>query len=160
MTMLHPFWQSMPIIEGARMAANIVHFRLRLSLQMLLLWILIRKMTGKKERQTSAFLTKLRQKWELKSLFQVVMVLIVFSLTGMTVVLVRPLLFDLFGYTDQTPIWLKVITYLLLVFPMYQVLILLYGAVLGQFSFFWEKEKKLFQLISRPFRQLGNGSEN
>ena len=30
MTMLHPFWQSMPIIEGARMAANIVHFRLRL----------------------------------------------------------------------------------------------------------------------------------
>jgi hypothetical protein len=72
------------------------------------------------------------------------MVLIVFSLTGMTVVLVRPLLFDLFGYTDQTPIWLKVITYLLLVFPMYQVLILLYGAVLGQFSFSGRRKRSFF----------------
>jgi hypothetical protein len=70
----------------------------------------------------------------------------------MTVVLVRPLVFDWFGYTDLTPFWLKTVTYILLIFPMYQILILVYGALLGQFSFFWEKEKKLFSFIARPFK--------
>jgi len=96
-------------------------------------------------------LIRLKNKWGLKSLFQVVMILIVFSLTGMTVVLIRPLLFDWFGYTESTSIWIKTITYILLIFPMYQVLILIYGALLGQFSFFWEKEKKLFNAIVRIF---------
>ena len=69
----------------------------------------------------------------------------------MTVVLIRPLIFDWFGYTDSTSFWIKAITYILLIFPMYQVLILIYGALLGQFSFFWEKEKKLFNTIARIF---------
>ena len=94
---------------------------------------------------------RLKDKWGVKSLFQVVMILIVFSLTGMTVVLIRPWLFSWFGYTEFTPFWIKAITYILLIFPMYQVLILVYGALLGQFSFFWEKEKKLVGLIGKVF---------
>lgn len=103
-------------------------------------------------QQNKSYLQKLKKKWGLKSLYQVVMVLIVFSLTGMTVVLVRPLIFSFFGFDELTPFWLKAITYLLLVFPMYQVLILVFGALLGQFSFFWEKEKKLFAAICKSFR--------
>ncbi len=106
-------------------------------------------------QQNKSFLIKLREKWGLKSLFQVIMVLIVFSLTGMSVVLIRPLLFTWFGFTEETSIWIKTITYLLLIFPMYQVLILFYGALLGQFSFFWEKEKKLVEAICSPFRKKG-----
>ena len=77
------------------------------------------------------------------------MILIVFSLTGMTVVLIRPWLFNWFGYNEFTPFWIKAITYLLLIFPMYQVLILIYGALFGQFTFFWEKEKKLVAFIGK-----------
>jgi hypothetical protein len=109
-------------------------------------------MTEKNVQRDSTFLQKLQDKWKLKSLFQVIMVLIVFSLTGMTVVLVRPLVFNWFGFTELTPFWLKTITYILLIFPMYQILILVYGALLGQFSFFWEKEKKLFNFITKPFK--------
>jgi hypothetical protein len=35
----------------------------------------------------------------------------------------------------------------LFVFPAYQILILVYGFLLGQFDFFWQKEKKLLQRI-------------
>jgi len=80
------------------------------------------------------------------------LVLIVFSLTGMTVVLVRPVIFSWFGFDEQTAFITKAITYLLLIFPMYQILILVYGALLGQFAFFWEKEKKLFNAIKKPFQ--------
>lgn len=105
-----------------------------------------------KGEESASFLEKLKHKWGLKNLFQVILILIVFSLTGMTVVLIRPIIFSWFGFTEQTPFWLKTITYILLVFPMYQILILVYGTLFGQFAFFWEKEKKLFNLITRPFR--------
>lgn len=113
-----------------------------------------------KVRQGQPFLEKLKEKWGLKNLFQVIMILIVFSLTGMTVVLIRPVIFSWFNYDDQTPFWIKTITYILLIFPMYQILILIYGALLGQFSFFWEKEKKLFKALSRPFRTKINQDYN
>jgi hypothetical protein len=109
-------------------------------------------MTKKDAQSKVSFLERLKEKWQLKNFFQVVLVLIVFSLTGMTVVLLRPIIFSWFGYSDQTPFWIKIVTYILLIFPMYQVLILVYGTMLGQFSFFWEKEKKLFKLITGPFR--------
>ncbi len=109
-------------------------------------------MTEENEHSKDSFLEKLKKKWGLRNFFQVIMVLIVFSLTGMTVVVVRPVVFSWFGFNDQTPFITKSITYLLLIFPMYQILILVYGAILGQFAFFWEKEKKLFNAISRLFK--------
>lgn len=109
-------------------------------------------MEEREEQGKDSFLERLKAKWGLKSLFQVVMILIVFSLTGMTVVLIRPIIFSWFNYDEYTPFWIKTITYILLIFPMYQILILVYGTLLGQFSFFWEKEKKLFNAMSKPFR--------
>jgi hypothetical protein len=106
----------------------------------------------KEAPSSESFLIKLKQKWGLKSLFQVVMILLVFSLTGITVVLIRPVIFSWFNFTDNTSIWIKTLTYILLIFPMYQLLILVYGAMLGQFEFFWYKEKKLFKAILKLFR--------
>jgi hypothetical protein len=99
------------------------------------------------------FLHKLMQKWQLKNTFQVVMVLIVFALTGSTVVLLRKTLFSMLGFSEATPLWLKVITYLAFIFPAYQVLILVYGFLLGQFDFFWQKEKKLFRRMKAIFKR-------
>jgi hypothetical protein len=91
------------------------------------------------------FLQKLMQKWQLKSIFQLIMVLLVFTATGSTVVLLRKTLFEILGFTDETSFWLKSLVYIIFVFPAYQVLILVYGFLLGQFDFFWQKEKKLLQ---------------
>lgn len=99
----------------------------------------------------SSFLYKLKDKWGLQSLMQVVAVLLVFTLTGSTVVWVRKFLFAFMGFDDATPFWLKTITYLLFVMPFYQILLLAYGFLLGQFSFFWEKEKKLARRIGKLF---------
>jgi hypothetical protein len=93
------------------------------------------------------FLQRLMQKWQLKSTFQVIMVLLVFTLTGSTVVLLRKTLFSVLGFTDDTSFWLKTIAYILFIFPAYQILILVYGFLLGQFDFFWQKEKKLLQKV-------------
>jgi hypothetical protein len=40
----------------------------------------------------------------------------------------------------------------LFLFPTYQVLLLLYGGLLGQFGFFWAKEKKMLRAIRRAVK--------
>ena len=102
-------------------------------------------------KQKQPFLERMKQKWGLTSIWQVVLILIVFSITGMTVVWIRPIIFKILGIEDASG-WLKTISYLVLVFPLYQCLLLLYGFIFGQFNFFWEKEKKLVKAVMRLFR--------
>jgi hypothetical protein len=96
------------------------------------------------------YLKRMQEKWGLTSIFQVVLILIVFALTGMTVVWARPIIFHILGIEDASG-WIKTVSYLVLVFPLYQCLLLVYGFVFGQFSFFWEKEKKLVKAVMRLF---------
>jgi len=96
-------------------------------------------------------LEKLKAKWGLQSLLQVVIVLIVFSLTGTTVVLLRPSLFAWLGLETSTPVWIKTLAYIAFIFPAYQVLLLGYGFLLGQFDFFWQKELQMWQKIEQLF---------
>lgn len=100
-----------------------------------------------------SFLDKLKTKWQLDSMLQVIAVLAVFTLTGSTVVYIRKFLFAFLEFDEATPFWLKTVTYLLFVFPAYQVMLLVYGFALGQFSFFWEKEKKMLSRMSSLFRR-------
>lgn len=94
----------------------------------------------------------LQQKWGLDNGWQVVLILVVFSLAGSTAVFLRKSFFELLGYTDETAFWLKTITYILFLFPTYQVLLLAYGFLLGQFDFFWQKEKRMVKAIAARFQ--------
>jgi hypothetical protein len=96
----------------------------------------------------------LKTRWGVDSLFQVVLIFIVFGLAGMSVVLLRRSFFSWLGFDNETPAWLKTIVYVLFIFPSYQVLLLIYGALLGQFTFFWEKEKKLVRWILEKISRL------
>lgn len=103
------------------------------------------KEIAKTEELSLGWLARLQTKWELSSVTQVLIVLLVFSLTGSTVVFLRKALFGWVGFDGTTSLWLKTITYIAFVMPAYQVLLLGYGALFGQFQFFWSKEKKLLQ---------------
>ena len=105
------------------------------------------------EEISLSWLARLQSKWELNSVAQVLIVLLVFSLTGSTVVFLRKALFGWVGFDEMTPWWLKTITYLVFVMPAYQVLLLAYGALFGQFRFFWNKEKKLLKRLQGVFKR-------
>ena len=96
---------------------------------------------------------KLKAKWGIKTNWDVVAILIVFAISGSSIMFVKPLWFNIFGVTDATATWLKVLIWLAMVFPTYQLFLLIYGFIFGQFKFFWAKEKKMAQLIGRLFRK-------
>ncbi|OGX27875.1 MAG: hypothetical protein A2787_04160 [Omnitrophica WOR_2 bacterium RIFCSPHIGHO2_01_FULL_48_9] len=100
----------------------------------------------------------LKQKWEVRSNLDFFLIMAVFSLAGMNVTLMRKPIFHLLGLTAHTALWIKTVAYILFIFPTYQVSLLLYGLLLGQFNFFWEKEKKLFKFLSQKILKIYTAS--
>ena len=94
---------------------------------------------------------RLKEKWGIKRNIDIILILICFSLAGSSVVLVKGYYFQLLEFTNQTPFWLKAIAYSLFIFPAYQLMLLGYGLVLGQFQFFLAKEKALLGAIGKLF---------
>ncbi|EON79285.1 hypothetical protein ADIS_0210 [Lunatimonas lonarensis] len=108
-------------------------------------------MTSDNEMNQKSWLHKLQDKWKLKSLWQVVLVLVVFACTGMTVLWIKQPIFDILGIDRSEGGFGKTVLYLLLVLPLYQLILLVYGFIFGQFGFFWEKEKQFLRRIVSLF---------
>jgi hypothetical protein len=92
-------------------------------------------------------LKKFKAKWKIKSNFQLFLILVIFSVTGSASLVVRHVVFDWIGITAETSVWIKFPLYLLIIVPAYQVLLLLVGALFGQFRFAWEFEKRVFSRL-------------
>ena len=105
------------------------------------------------ETSTPHWTERLQSRWGLDSIFQVVMVLVVFALTGMSVLFIKEPLFHVLGITSETGGAWKTFIYLLAVLPIYQILLLFYALLLGQFRFFWEYEKKSMKRMAKLFRR-------
>lgn len=86
---------------------------------------------------------KLKQRWDITSNFQVVVILIVFSITGFTSLYIAKPILEIVGlHQETTNPWIYRPLRILLIFPFYQVLILIYGWLFGQFDFFYNFVKK------------------
>jgi hypothetical protein len=94
------------------------------------------------------WIEKLKIRWKLKSAWQVLIILVVFACTGFTILLIkRPLLTWLAG--EQGDSTLASILYYLFILPLYNIILLGYGFVFGQFRFFWEFEKRFMERFFR-----------
>jgi hypothetical protein len=93
------------------------------------------------------WINRLKQRWRIDSDRDFWMIMLTFSLAGMTIMVVRRFLFPLVGITNATPMWVKVTAYLPLAFIAYQIGLLLWGSLLGQFNFFWAWEKRMLRFL-------------
>jgi hypothetical protein len=93
-------------------------------------------------------MNRLKEKWGIKSNFQFIIILIVFSVTGtLAVWVVKPIL-ELVGL-DKSAVnpWIFWPIRIAIIFPIYQVMIVVIGALFGQFKFFWAFEKKMLSRL-------------
>ena len=97
------------------------------------------------------WIQKLQQRWNAKNVWQVFAILLSFACTGLTIVwLMKPILHSLFGY--EIPIWAKAVYYIFIL-PVYNLVLLFYGFIFGQFNFFLEFEKRFFKRMASLFRK-------
>jgi hypothetical protein len=101
------------------------------------------------ESQRPSVWQRMKSRWGV-STWGVVAIMLSFALAGSTVLRVtRPILS--FVLPHNPPRWLWWSARILIIVPVYQVLLLMYGTLLGQFRFFWLKEKKMAGWFARPF---------
>ncbi|MCL6295937.1 DUF6787 family protein [Jejuia spongiicola] len=91
---------------------------------------------------------KLKERWGIENNWQIIIILIVFAVTGSTASYIgKPILnylnisnenFGAFGY------WTIRIVVL---FIMYQFMLVFFGWIFGQYKFFWNFEKKMLRRI-------------
>lgn len=79
-------------------------------------------------------------------------ILVVFALTGSSAAyLSKPVLEWMGIYRDELSGWVYYPLYIILIFPIYQVLLVLYGWIFGQFKFFYSFEKKMLASMGLGF---------
>jgi len=87
---------------------------------------------------------RLKQKWGITSNFQIIIILLVFSITGsISVWIANPVLNIVGLHREANSLWLFWPIRIFIIFPIYQILIVIIGTLFGQFKFFWAFEKKM-----------------
>ena len=98
-------------------------------------------------------MNKLKEKWGITSNYQIIIILLVFSITGSVAVWIAKPVLNLVGLDKEvvSP-WLFWPIRILIIFPIYQILIVIIGTLFGQFKFFWGFEKKM--LVRLGFKRF------
>ena len=88
----------------------------------------------------------LKEKWNLKSNLQLVIILIVFAITGSgSLYISKPLMEFLSISSEKMDIFLYWILRFIIVTVVYQFVLLIVAFVFGQFNWFWNFEKKILK---------------
>jgi len=87
---------------------------------------------------------KLKKRWGIESNFQIIVIFFVFAITGSSAVRLAAPICGFFGVFKETSPWyIYWFVRILLIFPLYQILLVCFGWLFGQFNFFWKFEKKM-----------------
>ena len=96
----------------------------------------------------------LQKRWGITSPFQVVVILTVFAATGISVLYLKKWLLPFMGVHEDTATWLRILISIFVILPIYQVVLLFYGTIFGQFAFFWAFEKRMLGRIAKFFTTI------
>lgn len=95
---------------------------------------------------------KLKERWNVTSNWQLTKIFIVFAITGYSSLLLAIPFLNLIGIPETfEPHWLYRVLRILLIFPIYQVLLVFVGFVFREFDFFWQFEKKMLDRLKLGF---------
>jgi hypothetical protein len=97
-----------------------------------------------------SWIDNLKRRWNVESAGKVWIILCVFALTGTTIMFLRRFLKAEFDWANEK--WFTY-TYYWFILPIYNAVLLLYGALFGQFRFFWEFEKRFFGRLVSVFKR-------
>lgn len=93
-------------------------------------------------------MNKLKKRWGIENNWQIIVILVVFAVTGSTASYIgKPIL----NYLNITPESFSSFGYwtirIVILFVMYQFMLVFFGWLFGQYKFFWDFEKKMLSRI-------------
>ncbi len=98
------------------------------------------------------WVSRIKEKWNIQSTWQFIIVMIVFACTGTTVLFLKRPIVAYFSEDGEQNMWFSIVYYILIL-PTYNVILLFYGFIFGQFEFFWSYEKKMINRFRRKKKE-------
>lgn len=93
-----------------------------------------------------------KQRWNLTNNWQIFVIILVFAITGSSAAMLSKPVLHWLGISKETHhIVLYLILYILIIFPIYQLLLITIGFLFGQLKFFWTFEKKMLRAMKLGF---------
>ena len=99
----------------------------------------------------------LKEKWNISSNFQLIVIFVVFAITGTTSAKLAVPFLELINIYPSSFENIKlgnvlyVLLRILVIFPIYQILLIVVAVFFFQFKFFWEFEKKILKRVGFGF---------
>lgn len=91
---------------------------------------------------------KLKEKWGIKSSFQLILILMVFTINGsLSVFLAKPVMGFINIHKESTHALIFWPLRIVLIFVIYQITLVIVGTLFGQKEFFWNMEKKMLKRL-------------
>ncbi len=94
---------------------------------------------------------KLKIRWNIETNKQLFIILLVFSVTGSSAAKLASPITELLGITRELGWYIYWPIRILIIFPVYQVLLVFFGWVFGEFDFFWTFEKRMIRSLRLGF---------
>ena len=94
---------------------------------------------------------KLKKRWNISSNWQLTVIFVVFAITGSSAAKFAGPATDVLGITKDIGWYFYWPIRILLIFPLYQVLLVFFGWLFGEFDFFWNFEKKMIRSMRLGF---------
>ena len=91
-----------------------------------------------------------KERWNIKTNWQLFVIIVVFAVTGSSAAYLSKPILAFLGISKSNP-WTYYPLYIILIFPVYQILLVGYGFIFGQFTFFWAFEKKMLRACRLGF---------
>ena len=98
----------------------------------------------------ATLLQKLKKRWNVRHNWEILIILLVFAITGTTTVYLYGFIKNWVGITPDTFFLLKIIAFIFLALPLYNVLLITWGKILGQ-SVFFQRFVRQFAERMLPF---------
>tara|TARA_B100000530_G_C15836557_1_gene439542 strand:+ start:629 stop:916 length:288 start_codon:yes stop_codon:yes gene_type:complete len=89
---------------------------------------------------------KIKRKWEIRSNHQLLIIFLVFGITGSTAAWISKPILEFIGIKQSNiSLWFYWPIRIIIIFPLYQILLLITGTIFGQSEFFKNFIKKMFK---------------
>lgn len=95
---------------------------------------------------------KLKKRWGIETDWRLTVVFVVFAITGSTAAKFAGPIIEALGIAEDLGSgWIYWILRIVVIFPIYQVLLVFFGWLFGEFEFFWNFEKKMLRHLGLGF---------
>ena len=92
------------------------------------------------------YLKNIKDRWGIVSNFQFIIIIIVFSITGPISLLISGPILDFINLEQLITVnWVYWLVRIIIIFPIYQLLLIMIGSLLGEYKFFKNFIKRMFK---------------